>query len=44
MPFDPTPGPYIGETIAVLESLDLSAADKTKIYSTNAAALLGLRI
>lgn len=44
MPFDPTPGLYMRETIAVLESLDLSAADKTKIYSTNAAALLGLRI
>jgi predicted TIM-barrel fold metal-dependent hydrolase len=42
MPFDPTPGLYMRETIGVIESLELSADDKRKIYSANADRLLGL--
>jgi len=42
MPFDPTPGLYMRETIAVIESLDLSPADKDGIYFGNAARLLKL--
>jgi predicted TIM-barrel fold metal-dependent hydrolase len=44
MPFDPTPGLYMRETIAVIESLDLSAEDRQRIYSANAARLLGLSL
>jgi uncharacterized protein len=42
MPFDPTPGLYMRETIAVIESLDLSPADKDSIYFGNAVRLLKL--
>ena len=42
-PFEPEPGVYIRETIRVIESLDLSAQDKARIYSGNAERLLGLR-
>jgi predicted TIM-barrel fold metal-dependent hydrolase len=42
MPFDPTPGLYMRETIAVIESLDLSPADKDRIYVGNAERLLKL--
>jgi predicted TIM-barrel fold metal-dependent hydrolase len=42
MPFDPTPGLYMRETIRVIESLDLSPADKDRIYFGNAQRLLGL--
>jgi uncharacterized protein len=42
MPFDPTPGLYMRETIAVIESLDLSPADKDSIYFGNAERLLKL--
>jgi predicted TIM-barrel fold metal-dependent hydrolase len=42
MPFDPTPGLYMRETIRVIESLDLSSADKDRIYFGNAERLLGL--
>jgi uncharacterized protein len=42
-PFDPEKGPmYIRETIAVLDRLPLSAADRERIYWGNAAALLKL--
>jgi aminocarboxymuconate-semialdehyde decarboxylase len=42
-PFDPEKGPgYIRDTIAVLESLDLSPADREKINFRNAEALFGL--
>ncbi len=41
-PFEPTPGVYIRETIRVIESLGLSAADKQKIYNGNAQKLLNL--
>ena len=42
MPFDPTPGLYMRETIKVIESLDLSQADKDRIYFGNAERLLHL--
>jgi len=42
-PFDPERGPgYIRDTIAILESLDLSAADREKICFGNAIDLFGL--
>jgi predicted TIM-barrel fold metal-dependent hydrolase len=42
-PFDPEKGPmYIRETIAVIDRLPLSAADRERIYWRNAAALLKL--
>lgn len=41
-PFEPSPGLYIRETIAVIESLNLSADDKDKIYRRNAESLLNL--
>ena len=42
-PFDPERGPgYIRDTIAVLESLELSTEDREKICFRNAEALLGL--
>lgn len=43
-PFDPEKGPgYIRETIAILESLDLSPADRDKICFRNAQDLLGIK-
>jgi predicted TIM-barrel fold metal-dependent hydrolase len=42
-PFDPEKGPmYIRETIAVIDRLPLSAAERERIYWRNAAALLKL--
>ena len=42
-PFDPERGPmYIRETLRVLDELDLSEADRRKIYFENAEKLLGL--
>jgi predicted TIM-barrel fold metal-dependent hydrolase len=43
-PFEPAPGVYIRETIAVIESLDLPAVDKERIYCGNAERLLKLVI
>jgi predicted TIM-barrel fold metal-dependent hydrolase len=43
-PFEPAPGMYIRETIAVIESLDLQAADKERIYRGNAERLLKLAL
>ena len=40
VPFEPAPGLYIRETIRVIEALGLSAADKEKIYRTNAENFL----
>jgi aminocarboxymuconate-semialdehyde decarboxylase len=40
VPFEPSPGLYIRETIRVIESLGLSETTKKKIYQTNAEALL----
>ena len=42
MPFDPVPGLYMRETIKVIESLDLSAEDRQRIYYDNAVRLLRL--
>src|ERR1051325_10595899 len=44
MPFAPAPGMYARETIAVIESLELSPADKQKIYCGNAQRLLKLAV
>ena len=42
-PFDPEKGPgYIRDTIANLEELDLSDAERAQIYEGNARRLLGL--
>ena len=44
-PFDPEKGPmYIRETIKVIDSLDISDADRRKIYHGNAAKLTGLSV
>ena len=43
MPFDPSPGLYMRETIRVIESLDLSPEDKQRIYCGNAERLLAVR-
>jgi aminocarboxymuconate-semialdehyde decarboxylase len=43
-PFDPEKGPgYIRETIAILESLNLSQTDMEKICYKNAQSLLGIK-
>ena len=44
MPFEPTPGLYARETIRVIESLDLTADEKDRIYRRNAAEILGLQV
>ena len=41
-PFEPTPGLFIRETIRVIESLDLTADEKDRIYRKNARRLLKL--
>jgi aminocarboxymuconate-semialdehyde decarboxylase len=42
-PFDPEQGPmYIRETIAIVDRLEISEADRERIYWRNAAALLKL--
>jgi len=44
-PFDPEKGPgYIRATIANLESLELSEADRQAIYAGNARRVLGVRM
>jgi aminocarboxymuconate-semialdehyde decarboxylase len=40
MPFEPTPGLYVRETIRVIESLGLTPDQKDKIYRKNAEGLL----
>lgn len=40
VPFEPSPGLYIRETIRVIEALDLDPAAKDKIYRKNAEAFL----
>ena len=42
MPFDPTPGLYMRETIRVIDSLELDDADRQRIYRGNAEQLLRL--
>jgi aminocarboxymuconate-semialdehyde decarboxylase len=42
-PFDPEGGPmYIRETIRILDALEISDADRRKIYERNATRLLHL--
>jgi len=42
-PFDPERGPmYIRETIRIIDALDISEADREKIYFRNAEKLLGV--
>lgn len=44
-PFDPEKGPgYIRETIANLDGLELSEADRSKIYAGNARKLFGVSV
>jgi aminocarboxymuconate-semialdehyde decarboxylase len=44
MPFDPEKGPmFIRETIANIDALGLSAADRTAIYEGNARTVLGAK-
>ena len=42
MPFEPTPGLFVRETIRVIESLDLTSDQKDRIYRKNAERLLNL--
>lgn len=44
VPFEPSPGLYIRETIRVLESLDLTPAQKHQIYQGNAERLLNVKL
>ncbi|HEY0479540.1 MAG TPA: amidohydrolase family protein [Kofleriaceae bacterium] len=44
MPFEPAPGMYARETIEVIESLELTAAQKDQIYRGNAQRLLKLEL
>ena len=41
-PFDPVPGQFIRETVAIIDSLEISEADRAKIYHGNAERLLRL--
>lgn len=44
-PFDPEGGPmYIRETIKVIDAIDMSDAQRQKIYQDNAVNLLGLKL
>ena len=40
IPFEPSPGLYCRETIRVIDSLDLTAAERDRIYRRNAERLL----
>lgn len=40
MPFEPEPGIYIRETIAVIDGLDITSEERARIYSKNALLLL----
>jgi predicted TIM-barrel fold metal-dependent hydrolase len=42
VPFEPSPGLYIRETIRVIENLGLTADEKDRIYQKNAERLLNL--
>ena len=43
MPFEPVPGLYARETIRCVEALELTDAQKEKIYRENAEKLLKLK-
>ena len=40
MPFDPVQGSFIRDTIADVEALEISSADRERIYEWNARELL----
>jgi predicted TIM-barrel fold metal-dependent hydrolase len=42
MPFEPTPGLYVRETIRVIENLGLTPDQKDRIYCKNAERLLNV--
>ena len=42
MPFDPAPGQFIGDTIRIIDGLDISEADRALIYHGNAERLMKL--
>jgi predicted TIM-barrel fold metal-dependent hydrolase len=44
MPFDPVQGQFIRDTIADMEALDISEADRRRIYEGNARELLLARV
>jgi aminocarboxymuconate-semialdehyde decarboxylase len=44
VPFEPSPGLYIRETIRVLESINLTPEQKHQIYQSNAERLLNLNL
>ena len=44
MPFDPVQGQFIRDTIADVESLEISDADRARIYEGNARELLGVGV
>jgi aminocarboxymuconate-semialdehyde decarboxylase len=44
MPFDPVPGLYARETIKIVDGLDISAADREKIYRGNAERLMKMNV
>ncbi|HKF81123.1 MAG TPA: amidohydrolase family protein [Thermoleophilaceae bacterium] len=44
MPFDPVQGQFIRDTIADVESLQISDADRERIYEGNARELLGVAV
>jgi aminocarboxymuconate-semialdehyde decarboxylase len=44
MPFDPVQGTFIRDTIADVEALDISGAERQRIYEGNARELLGVPI
>ena len=41
-PFDPKPGQFIRDTIAIIDRLDISEEDRARIYHGNAEKLLKL--
>jgi len=43
VPFEPSPGLYIRETIRAIDALDLTTDEKDRIYCRNAELLLNLR-
>jgi uncharacterized protein len=44
MPFDPVQGQFIRDTIADMEALDVSDADRERVYEGNARELLLARV
>jgi predicted TIM-barrel fold metal-dependent hydrolase len=44
MPFDPVQGTFIRDTIADVEALEISQADRARIYEGNARELLGIKV